>query len=604
MPLPVTRPRNALVAAASSYRRGGVDSAYSLRKAMDWQRRALTYIDIVPELSYSSRFYARMLRQLRIYPATLGPNGQVVPIKDGLPVETLDLLRGKDGTMKQILGNFGRLMFSTGEGNLLGVNLGTPDEFWKFVWLDEVVVEMAGDNVSKILWTPVYGGNTTTYTSEEAKVYRFWTPHPRRSGEADSPMRSVLDIAEELVILTAAVRSTAVSRTVAGLLLMPSEMAPLPAEPAGDEDEETDPFVDEMLSHLESQLEDAGSAAASAPWVLWGAYELLDKVRRVDLHDPQTDYMERDLRKEAVDRLGRGLDYPPEVLNGLSSANHWAAKQIFDDMWRSHGAGIADQFVGDVNEVYLRPTLRDAGYEGWENVIVAYDESKVVLPPDQSADADAAFDRGAISYAGYRRMKNIPEEDAPSKEEHDEFLAIQLKDPVIAGLEPASSPTPPAAPGETETPPPPGPEGDSGRKTRVVKASNGMLLELGAAEMALARCRELAGIRIKQRDGKTPEYTKILAQINGQPNGAIPAFLGAEKVEALRVVPTQLVKGGADTLKTLLRGWGYGLVQSQAIAEMVESYAARTLFKEGHPTLPSGFAAQFERAREASNVSD
>ena len=70
------------------------------------------------------------------------------------------------------------------------------------------------------------------------------------------------------------------------------------------------------------------------------------------------------MRKEAIDRMARGLDYPPEVLTGFSSANHWAAKQIFDDMWRSHGAAVADQFTGDINDAYLRPGLRDAGYQG------------------------------------------------------------------------------------------------------------------------------------------------------------------------------------------------------------------------------------------------
>jgi hypothetical protein len=66
-----------------------------------------------------------------------------------------------------------------------------------------------------------------------------------------------------------------------------------------------------------------------------------------------------------------------------------------------------------------------------------------------------------------------------------------------------------------------------------------------------------------------------------------------------------LVRGGADTLQTVLSSsCGYTPQQANVVAEMVESYAARTLFKSGHPTLPSGFAAQFVRAKEASNVSD
>lgn len=596
------RQRRSLTAAAASYTAASKDDGYSKRAALPWQQRALTYIDIVPELSYSSRFYARMLRQLRIYPAVAQADGTYEPIKEGPAVEHMNRLRSRGGRIGPVLGSYGRLMFSTGEGNLLGLKIDTPDEYWMFTWLDEVVVERnsAGD-VVKIIHRPVNNGEVKEYEPNEARVYRLWSPHPRRSGEADSPMRSVLDIAEELIVLTAAVRATATSRTTRGILLMPIEMAPLPAEQTGDEDEESDLFIDEMLSHLESQIENAGSAAAAAPWVIWGAYELLDRVRRVELHDPALDYAEISLRKEAIDRLSRGLDYPPEVLNGMSSANHWAAKQIFDDMWRSHGVAVADQLVGDLTEVYLRPYLREIEFPDWENVVVSYDETKVVLPPDQSQDADAAYDRGEISGVGYRALKNIDPKYAPSKEERDLWIAIKFNDPSIAGLRPMMPVD--AAPPE---PPPPGTEGDSGRDSRTGQAA----IEVGAAEMALARCRELAGIRIKQRErapgsGKTPPiYAEILSQINGKPDGAIAAYLGPEKVALLDVDPAKLVQGGAATLRTVLEGWGYGYSQAVTLASMVESYAARTLFKEGPPTLPNGFAAHFERAKEASHVGD
>ena len=593
MALPLTRPRSALVASAASYTGRSSDSAYLNRKALSWQKRALAYLDLVPELAYSSRFYARMLRPLRIFPGTLRSDGTIEPITSGLPVEMLARLKGKDGTSKGILGNYGRLMFTTGEGNLLGLNIDTEEEYWQFVWNEEIDVERVGDDVKTIIWKPMGNIDPVEYSSSQARVFRMWTPHPRRSGEADSPMRSVLDIAEELIILTAAVRATATSRTVAGVLVMPTEMAPVPAEVTGDEDEESDPFVDEMLQHFESQIEAAGSAGAAAPWVIWGAYELLDRIRMVKLHDVQNDYMERDLRKEAVERMARGMDFPAEYLMGLATANHWAAKQILDDMWRSHGTGIADQYVGDINDAYLRPGLREGGYENWEDIVIGWDESAVVVPADQSADADAAHDRGQIGGRGYRKLKNIPEEYKQTEEEHDEYLAIKLKNEGILGIEaPATAPVDPSI-----SPPPPGAEGDSGRKTRVVSAA----LEMGAAEMALARCRELAGIRIRQKEKSCPE---CFEGVNGQPNATLAAFVGPEMIDRLSLAPLNLVKGGADTLQTLLVDWGYAIVQAKAISEMVESYAARTIFKSDHPALPSGFAAQFERAREASNVSN
>ena len=42
-------------------------------------------------------------------------------------------------------------------------------------------------------------------TGESGIAYRCWTPHPRHSDESDSPMRAVMDIAEELLVLTASV---------------------------------------------------------------------------------------------------------------------------------------------------------------------------------------------------------------------------------------------------------------------------------------------------------------------------------------------------------------------------------------------------------------
>lgn len=594
MPLPIRNPRQRprhLVAAAAPLNRQRDIPANDGRSA-SWQRRALGYIDIVPELSYSSRFYSRMLRQLKIYPAMIDEWGKEVPITSGPPVEILNQIRDKAGTKHQILGNYGRLMFATGEGYLCGFNLHTEEEYWNFVWNEEIRVERGPDGqVTKLIHLPMGNeGDAIEYDGEQAVAYRLWSSHPRRSGEADAPMRSALDIAEELVILTAAVRSTAVSRTLQGLLLLPSELAPPPIEPLGDEDPLNDPFMADLTAHLVAQKDNAGSAAAAAPYAIWGTAEYLDKIRKVELHNTQNDYLERDLRNEAVIRLARGLDFPPEVLTGLSDSNHWAALQILWDMWRSHGAPAAQQFCDDLNDAYLRPTLRDAGYEDWQHIVTCFDDSDVIARPDRSDDADAAADRGYISAVGYRSLKNIPAEYAPSEEEHDEWLAIKLRDPAIIGIE---SETP--APSPEQGPPAPGPEGDSGRRTRIV---SGVDREVGAAEMALARCRELAGIRIRQKEKICPD---CIQRADGSPNSLVPALVGADALLQMQLNPNVLVKGGADTLRGMLNTWGYAGTQAQAISEMVESYAARTLFESRQPLLPSGFAAHFERAKEASH---
>lgn len=592
MALPRREPRRPRHLVAAAYQAGGGKTEFGERKALSWQQRCLAYIDLIPELNYASRFYARMLKQLRIYPAFLNEKGELEEISDGLAVEALDRIQDPGGGRSQILGNYGRLMFITGEGSLFGRDLNTEDERWSFIWNEEVKVELNSDrSVKQFIHEPT-PDKKTVYGPDQAVLYRLWTPHPRRSGEADSPMRSAQEIAEELIILTKSVLSTATTRMTKGILFMPSEIAPPPAEPVGDEDPENDPYVADLIESFRAQQENPGSPAANSPLVSWVMNDYISNIRHIPLHDPANDYMERELRREAIERLARGFDFPPEVLLGLSEANHWAARQILDDMWRSHGAPIAEQFCDDLNDAYLRKTLRTEGFADWERVVIGFDESQVVVKPDRADDAIRAYAAmpPVIGAQGVRQMLNINDELAPSPEELEAIIEAR-KGPATP------QPSEPEPDDADEGPPAPGPEGDSGRRTRETASVPGM--EMGAAAMALARCRELAGIRIRQKEKVCPE---CVANANGHPNALVASLVGADNIARLDLSPVRLVNGGADTLRDMLTQWSYAPTQAAAICEMVEVYAARTLFEQQQPPLPAGFSAYLERAKEASDV--
>ena len=245
-----------------------------------------------------------------------------------------------------------------------------------------------------------------------------------------------MDIAEELLILTAAVRSTAVSRMINGMLKFPTELSPNSYGPPadddykGDEDPETNPFMDDYIEHVSAQIENPGSAEARVPFTLEGAYEYLDRVQWMPTHDPQTDYMEKELRKECINRLAIGMDFPPEFLLGMTDANHWTARQVVYDMWRSYGAPIAEQFGDDLSDSYLRPALRNESYPDWQNIVIAYDDSQVVISPDRTEDADKALDRIAIGFKGYRVLKGISEDMAPTEEEKEFLASLKLRQPI------------------------------------------------------------------------------------------------------------------------------------------------------------------------------
>ena len=598
MPLPTRRPQRSRSLVASAYRVGERDTDYQRRQTMGWQTRALEYCRIVPELNFASRFYSRMLKQLRIYPAKLGEHDEKKEIRSGPPVEVLNRIQDPGGGRSQILRNYGRLMFATGEGLLFGRSLGSETEKWTFIWNEELRVETFSDGKPRKFFHKVGGGKEIEYGPEEAIAYRMWTPDPGMSWQAEAPMQAALEIAEELIILTKSVRATATTRLLNGLLFLPVEALP-PVEEiqGGSEDPESDPWTSDFIEHVSTQIENPGTAEAKVPLISWLAGEHIPNIRHLQLHDPQTDYMERDLRKEAIDRLAWGLDMPPEALKGLGDTNHWAAMQILGDMWKSHGAPLAEQFCDEISSAYLQPALKDEGFAEWDKIVAHYDASQITVKPDRSEDADNAAKYAMISPRGYRQLKNIPEDLAPSEEERLQILEVLGRSPQKAQRVEEQSPNgnDPARDG----PPLPGAEGDSGRRTRVVTSAAAAYEAMGAAMMALARCRELAGIRLWQKQRTCPD---CFEKADGLPHSLVASALGPGIVQQVGWDPLRLVRGGADTLQDMLVYWDYSPKQAQALAELIESFAARTLYDERLPQLPSGFAAHLERAKELDSA--
>ena len=112
---------------------------------------------------------------------------------------------------------------------------------------------------------------------------------------------------------------------------------------------------------------------------------------------------------------------------------------------------------------------------------------------------------------------------------------------------------------------------------------------LGAADLALARCRELAGVRIRHKCKDCAE---------GSPDSLVASVLGPAQVGE----PMKLVKGGTDGFKDFLVGKGMEPTQAHSICQTLEVYAGRTLFDSSQPELPSGFMAQVEKAEEVSRA--
>src|SRR3990172_6457487 len=267
MALPVRRtPPRALT--ASAMKLGPRESSLSKRLTQPWQLRALSYYDQIGEIRFASQFYAKLLSRVRFYPARMKDNGATEPILEGPPVEILHKIQDPGGGRSRLQYDYGRMMFVTGEGVLFGDRLETDEERWRFLWKDEIKIHDTG------VAERVRSDKQSYEPPELGVAYRLWTPHPRHSDEADSPLHSVMSIAEELLALEAAVMATATSRIVNGVWKMPTELSPNPYGPPddddykGDEDPQTNPFLNDWIEHTTAVLENPSSPEARVPFFL------------------------------------------------------------------------------------------------------------------------------------------------------------------------------------------------------------------------------------------------------------------------------------------------------------------------------------------------
>ena len=313
-------------------------------------------------------------------------------------------------------------------------------------------------------------------------------------------------------------------------------------------------------------------------------------------HDPETDYLERDLRIEAIERMALGLDMPPEVLLGMTDANHWTAKSVQHDMWRSHGVSKAEQFCDDINNAYLRPALVEAEFADFERVVIAFDDSQVVVSPDRSADALEVFKVGGLSWDSLREQTGFTSKDAPSDEELAKITAIITRNPRLIeeefDVEPAplpSGPVPVAGRNGDASDGPPQPT--KGRPVSRQEARTAAIM--GAAAMALRNCRAKAGVRL--RSGLADLCPECRERTRELPHSMVASALGIEQLEEMgKRDPLALVTGGAEEFTGILEEWGIDTLQAAALCQRIEAYAAKTLFEDTQPDLPPGFISQVE----------
>lgn len=498
----------------------------------------------VGEAKYGARFKGRALAKLRLFPAWLDDSGRPVPLEeaqaDGAPITdeeiavchaAIDRMAAADGSHYPILYSYGVTMFVAGDGYLAGFPNEDGVETWGFYSTDELHPGTTGMSEWVITPSPDANMDDQIPVPADALVLRMWQQHPRFSAWADSALRGVLDVCQEISWLTRLSVGNAQSRLAAGMMIFPDTMlghTEREVDGTADGEAQNNPFVDDLLRHTETAIQRPDSAEAAVPFFTFADAEDIAAIRQFEFGNTMDDTLIPRM-KLARERFAAGVDLPPAIILGIGDTNHWNAWSITEDTFNMHVEPDAIEFVSGATAGYYRPALLAARLNPAtvKRMAMWYDETDLVTKPNLGDAADDAWDRITISDAAYRQTKGFADSSAPDDDEYRRRAFLKTGEVVLKeedlNVAIPTEPTAPVAPveaiptpgAEEGTPSEPGPPpmvaaaGPSQAERLTAAALRWQALDrvlaaklLTLANTALRRSLEKAGARLRSRVAK------------------------------------------------------------------------------------------------------
>lgn len=453
--LPYVSPRPLTAAAAQiKLNDKGEAEQFKARRASGsaaWQAEAWEYYDAIGEVKYAFNLVASVVSRIRLYAAVIqDPAESPVPVRNSDFVDArlasaaeraivrLDsAYGGQAGLLKDAALN----LSVAGECYLVQiperVGSGLP-ESWDIRSVDELQMDQKGNYSVTARRELAFPGSSSSNSKGGLKlptnafVGRIWKAHPRFSEEADSSLRGILDLCAELLLLNRTFRATARSRLNAGALYLPDGLSVAGSAdadyPFDDEtdvtstemtpEEAADEFEDQLIDAMTTPIRDEDSASAVVPLIIRGPAELGDKIKQFKFErsfDPSL----AERADRVLERILQGLDVPKDIVTGLANVKYSNALQIDESLYKAHIEPLMLLISDALTVVYLRPYLIANGFNPAEveRIVVWYDPSQVATRNDRAEDADAGFDRMAVSMDTWRRAHGFSEADAPTPQE-------------------------------------------------------------------------------------------------------------------------------------------------------------------------------------------
>jgi hypothetical protein len=415
---------------------------------MGWQADAWDYRDLVGELAGALRFRSNAMAKvaLKIGQVQEGEDEPIDADSDQCTLppalkkaaqDCLDRLPWRNGYA--FLGILDTCLSVTGEAWLHGKpsDDGTDTEVWTVLSTDEVQPVGSGGRMGIV---SVPGKPARPLDPAKEALIRLWVPHPRYKAVADSPVRSIRDVLEDIVLIGRELRAASRSRIAAnGILFVTHDMSVV--KPRNDDTDEPDDFAADLEAATLAPIANEGEAGAVVPIVVQADKEDIAAVKHVTFERATSADLGDKLRA-SLTRMAESIDVPPTVVTGLGDTNHWNAYVIDATTWRNHLEPGVRIMVDSITEGYLRTSLAMATTQGGygfspdetRQVVVWYDAGKVTENANRAQDAKDAYDRFAIGAKALRDALGWNDDDAPNDEELMVMLASKVSpDPATAG---------------------------------------------------------------------------------------------------------------------------------------------------------------------------
>lgn len=407
-------------------------------KGLPWQQQAWGFVDEIGEFSWAVELLATNVSKVQLVAArdVLGVDEPVM--LDGseyevdgetrqptaLERDAADLIgafAGGTTGQQQLLYRCAFQLIVAAESYIVGRQLDDGDSRWDAYSNEEVTHSADG-------WSVSDGTEEGKFKLGENDVLiRVWRPHPKRRSEPRSSTKPLLPVLSEIKGLTQSIAARIDSRLAgAGVLFVPESLS-LMSKPSANLAEGEDPFVAELIDSMLTPIHDRDSAAAVVPIVVRIPDDAVGKIQHLRF-EVTAKAEEAVQRADAILRMARAVDLPPEQVLGMGDTNHWSAWQLSEDTVKGPVATLVSIVVHALTVGYLRPALLELGHaaEEVDELLTWFDMSTLIQRPDKSENAFQAYNRGGMGLSALLREAGFDDADLPTEEDTCRRLLLKL----------------------------------------------------------------------------------------------------------------------------------------------------------------------------------